>query len=861
MLAPALAAALALLPAPIRSDWTVEERREERPYRTGATDDEIYDPIRRVLFVYASTVARSGEDARLELERAVITSAIYAYDREARWSERASWKSCNSWRGFMSTVMSPLEHAANEDPRGFADVRGRRSPRWDLASFAGRYFTQDTATKCRLLAQSRFLTDRLLELGENAAHPSCKNFDRWARVERIEHLEIDLASPTAQTIGSLFGHLFMRITGADNRVIAFLAESRGVLEDDPLYPFKGIFGGYDAGLFEKSFLDVHRDYVVTEARHIRRWKLNLSPEEQLRVLEIIWTRLHTARYSYYFFAQNCATLLLELFNVLVDGERPLVAEGSLGRGPASVLDALSLAPAHAGKPRIEYLADPFLSYRGEATIAERERAPIARKIAAGSEALEASIAVIEHADDPRQRAPAYERVAAFLAAAGEAELTAEEAELFLRASAKIEAHASAEANLEVDANLLRQRRQGEAALVKAYRESLPIELGAEAKPILELMEHSQESVRFAGYRAAAVLIKKLPEPLAGSLRLYVLARADLAFDTIKKHDASLHAELFLPDPARTVMEQNFVSGFEKLVERGNTTQVSPALLAVQRAKQKVHAARAVVTDRSRIEAEHAQRVALEQARYDRSYHHTGVDALSFAGGWSTQGRGLGLVLRGAAYEETFGEQRRHGFPSTTAFTFLRSDSFWTRGDDWRPIVERSETRLIGYRSVGEARRFGLELYADLSTRRTDHTDLSPSAGAGGLWSLISSEDFADHVIASAGLAYEAHLPSDARGDRHQVAAPIALELRKGLAGPLHALRGSFSARPRFDVPTQNFDLLLRGEGELRWLLAEDADLYLAQDVGVSLVARARWERAPKTPEEDRLFFDLGVTFD
>lgn len=806
---------LELLPAQLRRDWAVTERPEPRAFRTGESDEEVYDAEKRILYVWTATVSRSTADARAERVRAVLASAIYAFDGEAKWSEQLAWKSLSSWRGVMSTVMDPLPHAANEHPAGFADERGRRSPRWELASFAARYFSGDEATKCRLLAHSRFLSDRLQELGIEPPHPRCPAFDRWADLARLETIEVALATPTSQTVGSLFGHLFLRVQTAENRVIAFLAESSGIIEDDPFYPVKGIFGGYRASLFEKSFLDVYRDYVIAESRSIRRFRVNLEGEAARRLLERLYTRLHTAHYTYYFFAQNCATLLLDIFNGIAPGLEELRAEGSLGRGPSSVLDALTKTPL------LTYVPEPYASFEVEAAEAMIERDTLSLRLSEHAPELAYAFDITKSSNDALLRATAYQRLQPVFADAQRTR--AEDAASWMRASAKIEAYRSAKESVEAEKVISLERR-------RAQIEALDLYLGTGAVPV-EIPD-ADEDARFLAYRAAASYLQQHDDD---NFRAYVLLAADLAGDTIRRRDPQLHAQLFLPERDRPVLAQRFMQGRAQLVEPIAVTSVSPALLAVQRAKQAIAAQRSLPRD----DPQAVTKIEEERAHYEAAYERTGIDTFGIGGGYDD---GVpGLMLRGAAYEERLGDQRRHGFPGSTSFVFLRSEVLWTLQEKL-PRVVSSETRFFGYRNVPAGRSLGFELAADLSTRGSV---LTPRVGAGALWAIAASSSFADHLVLSTGVAYEPAFREQHQRDTHAAIAPLALEARKSLGGPMHALRGRAYFTPGFDLVGRDLSYRWGAEGELRIQVAGK----------VALLLRGRWD------DQLGVLADAGVLFD
>src|SRR5262249_21846643 len=144
----------------------------------------------------------------------------------------------------------------------------------------------------------------------------CDDFEGWADLDDLAEIEVVLAAPSTAMVGSLFGHVFLRLVYRDedgdtpphlSRAVAFLADNDVPFEEDPAYAWKGITGAYGATLHERPFLDAYRDYVVVEGRDLRRWRLRLDAGRRRAVMERLWTVAHGARYPYYFFKRNCAT--------------------------------------------------------------------------------------------------------------------------------------------------------------------------------------------------------------------------------------------------------------------------------------------------------------------------------------------------------------------------------------------------------------------------------------------------------------------------------------------------------------------------------------------------------------------------
>ena len=146
----------------------------------------------------------------------------------------------------------------------------------------------DGGIGCRLISQARFVRARVTA---PIGPARCAAFEEWADLDRLAGVEVVLAAPSTAMLGSLFGHLFLRLVYRDgerdagdgdatpahlSRTVAFLADNDVPFTEDPTYAVKGIVGSYAASLHERAFLDVYREYVVVEGRDLRRWRLNLT---------------------------------------------------------------------------------------------------------------------------------------------------------------------------------------------------------------------------------------------------------------------------------------------------------------------------------------------------------------------------------------------------------------------------------------------------------------------------------------------------------------------------------------------------------------------------------------------------------
>ncbi|HLK90859.1 MAG TPA: hypothetical protein VKZ18_13260 [Polyangia bacterium] len=201
----AVLATLARLPAAIRDHGPTAILRDAACRADGWPDEEaLVDGAGRLHLCAAAAQPEA-------VARQVAVAWLYAFDRAAGWSAELAWRRLNGWH--RSPAAAWALRPENDDPAGFADPRGQRSPGWDLATFAAALLLDpsggDGGIGCRLISQARFLGDRLGEAASPARR--CAAFEAWADLDRLDAVEVVLAAPSTAMLGSLFGHLFLRL--------------------------------------------------------------------------------------------------------------------------------------------------------------------------------------------------------------------------------------------------------------------------------------------------------------------------------------------------------------------------------------------------------------------------------------------------------------------------------------------------------------------------------------------------------------------------------------------------------------------------------------------------------------------------
>lgn len=208
----------------------------------------------------------------------------------------------------------------------FFSPEGPREPLAELRATIAALTAQDPELRghfqlkdpCAFPARARFLREVLhLELPQIA----CPDFKNWRQGLNAKGITLVFSAAYPNQPASMFGHTFLRIDSfADNTQFANPLLSYGVNfaasvpPDDGgiLYGLRGIFGGYP-GLYGIApyYLTVNQ-YQSHENRDLWEYRLNFSPEDIDRLLEILWEHYATTHFDYYFLDENCSYQIISL---------------------------------------------------------------------------------------------------------------------------------------------------------------------------------------------------------------------------------------------------------------------------------------------------------------------------------------------------------------------------------------------------------------------------------------------------------------------------------------------------------------------------------------------------------------------
>lgn len=326
-----------------------------------------------------------GARRKLWRSRAVVHALLSQWDDEKRWSLEPRWRRITGWLLPFERPLSLTEHSLNQASTAFARPRGAVSSKLDLLTFAESALVPvsslpvDDLVRCQEFTRSRALGELL---GTPWTPGKCPAFDSWTRLDELEHLEVLLVQASGRAPESLFGHLLVRpvwrtsIGPSFDTAIQFAAITLPNL--GPLHIAKGLFGGYSIGVFTISMTDLTREKLSGEQRSMTRWKLSLTRDEQRRFLERTWEFERRGRFSYAFFSDNCATVLVWMLETSLD-EPTLAKWPSFITSPGGVLDDLFRAKKKSGERLLSAVLPTFESTGVVARRSEARRFELEKK--------------------------------------------------------------------------------------------------------------------------------------------------------------------------------------------------------------------------------------------------------------------------------------------------------------------------------------------------------------------------------------------------------------------------------------------------------------------------------------------------
>jgi hypothetical protein len=214
-----------------------------------------------------------------------------------------------------------------DDPSFFLANDGKTNPYAELAATIIALQDGDSQTphaQCRFPARFHWLQQQGKPFSDIPAVP-CPALAAWLHDLNTARVTLVFASSYLNSPSSMFGHTFLRLDppnqNQDNLILASTvsyAADAGAHDNEIMFAYRGIFGGYPGITTVEPYFDKIRLYSKLENRDLWEYRLNLNPDEVTQLLRHVW-EIKDKRFDYFFFDENCAYRILALIDVARPG--------------------------------------------------------------------------------------------------------------------------------------------------------------------------------------------------------------------------------------------------------------------------------------------------------------------------------------------------------------------------------------------------------------------------------------------------------------------------------------------------------------------------------------------------------------
>lgn len=304
--------------------------------------------FRRVVFVYILLVYQLAvADGIANSETLIIRAAALELSQHKVWRKLLHYETSI---GSTEQVVSAVH-----DPTFFNAKNGKTNPTAELnATLRGFFLTQskdaNQLTQCRFPARYLWLKKQLQLSDKDLPTATCPDFNKWTFGNEVGSISIVYASGYLENPATYYGHTLLKLNSKNEREKSKLLDQSvnyGVIvpdKEDPLsYILKSLFGGYDGGFSNASYHFHTQNYGEIELRDLWEYEFNLNRDEVDFVVAHAWEVLNR-RYTYYFFRENCAYRLAELFEIIEDID--IIPSNPFYTLPRSVLQVIAASNRH-----------------------------------------------------------------------------------------------------------------------------------------------------------------------------------------------------------------------------------------------------------------------------------------------------------------------------------------------------------------------------------------------------------------------------------------------------------------------------------------------------------------------------------
>jgi hypothetical protein len=199
----------------------------------------------------------------------------------------------------------------------FLSPEGKTDPEKELWASARGFFENRPLGRQQLHPQCAFPVRYAFvkrELKLTSTDVACPKLDEFVKKASPEAVSIVFSSAYPNNPGSMFGHTLMRFISRKkldilDETVSYAAYVGG--ENDLEYIIRGLTGGYLGAFSMLPYYVKINEYNHSESRDLWEYELTLTPEESVTLLKVFWEIESVSWMSYFFFDENCASILLE----------------------------------------------------------------------------------------------------------------------------------------------------------------------------------------------------------------------------------------------------------------------------------------------------------------------------------------------------------------------------------------------------------------------------------------------------------------------------------------------------------------------------------------------------------------------
>lgn len=175
--------------------------------------------------------------------------------------------------------------------------------------------------QCVFRERFRFL--KSVGLVTDVKEKPCVEFNDWKKGLNAESVTLVFSSSYPNNPSSLFGHTLIRLNQKNkkNDLLDYSVAFSAIPNFDDIgivYAFKGIFGGYRGLLDVSKYYIKVNDYNNSESRDLIEYQLKMTDEQIDRLINHLWEIYQTTYFDYFFFDENCSSVLADILAVPFD---------------------------------------------------------------------------------------------------------------------------------------------------------------------------------------------------------------------------------------------------------------------------------------------------------------------------------------------------------------------------------------------------------------------------------------------------------------------------------------------------------------------------------------------------------------